>query len=97
MQIHIFNKIFLISLFSFLTFSEYRVYQYMVSPKDPSRSPSSHVITTSLDPVSYIQYHGGKDALKVDLLKTWMCKGHTGGKETCEDPSAELKKSEDGN
>ena len=82
MLIHIFSSL----LHIFSVNAEYRVYQYMVAPKDPGRSPSSHVITSTLDPVSYIHYHGGSDALRVDLLKTWMCKGHTGGKEICADP-----------
>ena len=87
MLIHIFSSIFL----SLVVSAEYRVYQYMVAPKDPGRAPSSHVITSTLDPVSYIAYHGGNDALRVDLLKTWMCKGHTGKKDICSDPLKKLQ------
>jgi hypothetical protein len=48
------------------------------------------MVTSTLDPTSYVSYHGGQGALRVNLLKTWTCKGHTGGKAICEDPMAKL-------
>ncbi len=87
MQTRTYNKFIVFCLISFNICAEYRVYQYSVSPKSQSRTPSSHIITSTLDPISYTQYHGGSDALRVDLLKTWMCKGHTGGKDHCQDPT----------
>lgn len=65
--------------------AEYRVYQYYVSSKykrpDEQRP---YLVTSTLDPVSYIAYHGGQESIKVDLLRTWPCPGHTGaGKPMC--------------
>lgn len=62
----------------------------MVSPRFQRRTPSSIMVTSTLDPTSYVSYHGGQGALRVNLLKTWTCKGHTGGKAICEDPMAKL-------
>ncbi len=70
--------------------AEYRVYQYMVSPRFQARKPSSVLVTSTLDPTSYLSYHGGQAALRVNLLKTWTCKGHTGRKSVCQDPMAKL-------
>jgi hypothetical protein len=66
--------------------AEYRVYQYMISPRLTERSPASFVVTSTLDPTSYVSYHGGSGAIRVNLLKTWSCMGHTGGKELCPEP-----------
>lgn len=84
------KKLLLFSLLSFSALAEYRVYQYMVSPRFQRRTPSSIIVTSTLDPSSYLSYHGGQDALRINLLKTWMCKGHTGGKSVCDDPMAKL-------
>ena len=47
----------------------------------------AYLVTDTLDPVSYISYHGGGDSIAIDLLRTWMCKGHTGGNtELCKAP-----------
>ena len=68
--------------------AEYRVYQYYVKsrfilPQDKN----SYIVTSTLDPVSYVAYHGGYDSIKVDLIRTWACVGHTGaGKKLCEPP-----------
>ena len=68
--------------------AEYRVYQYYVksvyaSPKDSSQ----YIVTSSLDPVTYVTYHGGSDTIEVDLLRTWTCEGYTGGsRQLCESP-----------
>jgi hypothetical protein len=69
-------------------FAEYRVYQYYVKSKFPRlEDQKSYLITSTLNPTSYLSYHGGNSTLKVDLLRTWMCKGYTGaGKEYCRAP-----------
>jgi len=91
MLTHIFNKkTFFLSLLTTVTLAEYRVYQYMVSPRFQRRTPSSIIVTSTLDPSSYVSYHGGQEALRINLLKTWTCKGHTGGKSVCDDPMAKL-------
>jgi hypothetical protein len=78
-------------------FSEYRVYQYYVksaysSPKDKTQ----YLVTSSLDPVTYVTYHGGSDTIEVDLLRTWTCEGYTGSSnELCDSPLVEGKNSRD--
>ena len=66
--------------------AEYRVYQYYVKSRfSLPQDKNSYIVTSTLDPVSYVAYHGGYDSLKVDLLRSWTCVGHTGaGKELCE-------------
>ena len=73
--------------------AEYRVYQYYVkstfaSPKDGS----NYLVTSTLDPVTYVTYHGGANSLKVDLLRTWTCEGYTGKQnQVCDSPLAQGK------
>ncbi|EQC46317.1 hypothetical protein [Bacteriovorax sp. Seq25_V] len=90
MQIHIFSKIALFSLISIPAFAEYRVYQYIVSPRLQTRTPSSFTVTSTLDPKTYVTYHGGMNALRINLLKTWTCKGNTSASDICDDPVAKL-------
>ncbi len=68
--------------------AEYRVYQYYVKSRFTlPQDKNSYIVTSTLDPVSYVAYHGGYDSIKVDLIRTWPCIGHTGaGKELCEPP-----------
>ena len=69
--------------------AEYRLYQYYVKAPatlHQSVDRDSYLVTSSLDPVSYVAYHGGKGALKVSLLRSWMCKGHTAGRPLCPPP-----------
>jgi len=75
------KTLFIASLFFMnLTFAQYRVYQYYVSSKLKLPTDSkSYLVTSTLDPVSYISYHGGSHSIKVDLLRSWKCPGHTGG------------------
>lgn len=59
--------------------AEYRVYQYAVKSKNTMRNdPDTYIVTSTLDPVSYISYHGGSESINVDLLRTWICRGYTG-------------------
>lgn len=49
------------------------------------------MVTSTLDPVSYTAYNGGNSMLSVDLLRTWICPGYTGGsKATCDSPYGKL-------
>ncbi|MBF0298839.1 MAG: hypothetical protein HQK51_08970 [Oligoflexia bacterium] len=77
--------------------AEYRLYQYVVSQNvvSPINSPqetksnqllNSYIILSTLDPVSYYSYHGGYSAIKIDLLRTWICPGYTGDKAYCDSP-----------
>ncbi len=79
-----------ILLFLFCTnlFAEYRVYQYYVKPTlNQPQDANSHLVTSSLSPQSYLAYHGGATAIKVTLLRTWLCPGFTGkNRKICEGP-----------
>lgn len=72
------------------TFAEYRAYQYLVVDKISKDKSSNSIIVSSLDPVTYISYNGGSNLVNVDLLRTWICPGHTGKKEVCPSPYSEL-------
>ena len=72
---------------SFSTFAEYRAYQYYVKAKElEGLDRRAYVVTSTLDPVSYVTYHGGKEVLTVDLLRSWVCRGNTGKKPICPPP-----------
>lgn len=67
-------------LINLSSFSEYRVYQYNVRAMDINPlENSTYTVTSSLNPISYVYYHGGPGLVQVDLVRTWMCKGYTGG------------------
>lgn len=86
------KKIILLLLFIQTTQAEYRVYQYYVKPAHSlSMDQKSHLVTSTLDPVSYISYHGGNAVIKIDLLRSWMCKGNTANKQLCAPPFEELQ------
>lgn len=74
-----------------ITHAEYRVFQYIVKNKITSAKdqPNSHMVTSTLNPVSYIAYHGGSSLINIDLMRTWICPGHTGRRlEICKSPYA---------
>lgn len=95
-----YNKKFIFSiliiglLLSFQSFAEYRVYQYLVSPTYPiPQDGQSFIVTSTLHPKAYETYHGGSESIKVDLLRSWICKGFTGDKkEFCKSPLSEALK-----
>ncbi|GEM_PF-717676 len=61
--------------------AEYRVYQYFIKSTYPKTDDQkSYVVTSTLDPVSYLAYNGGGETIKVDLVRSWVCLGHTGDK-----------------
>ncbi|MFT6631111.1 MAG: hypothetical protein ACJAS4_001058 [Bacteriovoracaceae bacterium] len=71
--------------------AEYRVFQYIVKNKITSAKdqPNSHMVISTLNPVSYIAYHGGSSLINIDLMRTWICPGHTGQKlKICQSPYA---------
>jgi hypothetical protein len=83
-------------LLAFITSAnaEYRVYQYIVKNNiEHIDSPKNNLITSTLDPTSYLAYNGGNTLVSVDLLRTWMCPGNTGLRQaTCESPYKKLNK-----
>jgi hypothetical protein len=73
--------------------AEYRVYQYVIKAKNPfSINQKAYMVTSTLDPQSYLSYHGGPSTLKIDLIRTWMCKGNTSLREYCESPYSKMKR-----
>ncbi len=79
-------------LYSITTYGEYRVYQYMIKHKVfLPQDTDSYIVTSTLDTVSYLAYHGGSSILEIDLLRSWKCLGYT-GKNTpiCLAPSAPI-------
>ena len=73
--------------------AEYRVYQYVVKNKIQfNDAPKSHMVTSTLDPISYVSYHGGESLITVNLLRTWLCPGHTANKDICKSPYQNSKR-----
>jgi hypothetical protein len=74
-------------LFNLPALAEYRVYQYSVTNLNQSNNLSSpQIALSSLDPISYVAYNGGAQAIKIDLLDSWMCRGNTGKDKYCRSP-----------
>lgn len=89
------KKTLLFSLLIANAHAEYRVYQYVVKNKVQTTNdqPVSQIITSSLNPQSYIAYHGGNQLISLDLLRTWMCPGSTAKmKKICPSPYGKLPK-----
>jgi hypothetical protein len=71
-------------LFSLNANCEYRVYQYYVHSKIKNLNPlTPTLVTSTLDPKSYIAYHGGNDSIEINLLRSWMCLGNTSHNSPC--------------
>ena len=74
--------------------SEYRAYQYLVVSKPEEQTQltksKSVVINSSLNPISYMTYHGGEKIVRIQLLNSWYCPGNTSKKEIC--PAPKLRK-----
>jgi hypothetical protein len=90
-------KSFLISIFLFSITSvhaEYRVYEYLVrSVNQIPQDKGTYIVTSTLFPSAYLAYHGG-DSIQIDLLKSWLCPGYTGGlKKICSSPYEAFTKS----
>jgi hypothetical protein len=75
------------------TYGEYRAYQYIV--KDKITQSDAKIITSSLNPTAYLAYNGSSSVIEVDLLRTWICPGHTGfKKDICPSPYKKLSMQE---
>lgn len=74
--------------------AEYRVYQYSVKYRKLYEVDTRpNLVTSTLDPVSYVAYHGGRETVLVDLLRSWTCKGYTGKfRAYCPSPYERAKK-----
>ena len=75
--------------FTPLAFSEYRAYQLLVERPEPQVRDGKFrwIVVTPLSPTHYSAYHGGANALRTRLLRTWMCPGDTGSfQKTCKSP-----------
>lgn len=71
-------------IFSPITLGEYRVYQYYVRSKIQNINPlSANLVTSTLNPIAYAAYNGGKLSVEVNLLRSWICKGDTSKKSFC--------------
>jgi len=67
------------------TNGEYRVYQYLIRNKD-NVDQGPFLDQSTLDPISYLAYHGGKNLIDISLLRTWICRGNTSYIKTCSPP-----------
>jgi hypothetical protein len=71
-------------IFSTQVFCEYRVYQYYVRSKLQNiTSVPSEIVTSTLNPISYVAYHGGNESVEVNLLRSWQCMGNTSKQPVC--------------
>lgn len=79
--------------------AEYRVYQYYVQPITFNQNdPNSYRVVSTLDPISYIAYHGGAESIRIDMISTWICKGHTGNRrELCPSPLEQFENQQNNN
>lgn len=69
---------------SSLAFAEYRVYQYYVRSKIQNITPqTTDLVTSTLNPLAYIAYHGGSESIEVNLLRSWQCMGNTSNLPVC--------------
>lgn len=67
--------------------AEYRAYQYYVKATHPyALDQKSYLVISTLNPIAYQAYHGGRVSLNVDLIRSWMCFGSTAGKRPCLPP-----------
>jgi hypothetical protein len=68
-------------------FGEYRVYQYYVRTKVQNLvNVSAELVTSTMNPIAYVAYHGGRDSLEVNLLRSWQCMGDTSKEQICTIP-----------
>jgi hypothetical protein len=81
-------------LYSITSLAEYRVYQYVIKNKGSYQDKDvTYNVLSTLNPVSYKAYHGGASNIQIDLLRTWICPGHTGNKQDyCPSPYEDMMK-----
>lgn len=74
----------ILALASSKAFSEYRVYQYYVRSKIQNLTPvAAELVTSTLNPIAYVAYHGGSESIEVNLLRSWQCMGNTSKEPVC--------------
>lgn len=67
-----------------MAFGEYRVYQYFIRSKIQNlTSTTAELVTSTLDPITYVAYHGGNESIEVNLLRSWQCMGNTSKEQIC--------------
>ena len=44
---------------------------------------AAELVTSTLNPLAYIAYHGGKESVEVNLLRSWQCMGDTSNSPVC--------------
>lgn len=70
--------------------AEYRVYQYLVKPKNLGSmvtQSEARPVKSTLNPVAFLSYNGGRGSVDVTLMRSWMCQGSTARREYCPHPS----------
>lgn len=86
--------VFVVSFFALSSAqAEYRVYQYLVKPKNMAAMVTqvqARPVRSTLNPVAFLSYNGGKSAVDITLMRSWMCPGSTARKEYCIHPSERL-------
>jgi len=73
--------------------AEYRVYQYLVKPRNAAvmvTQVDAKPVRSTLNPVAFLSYNGGKSAVDITLMRSWMCPGSTARKDFCIHPSERL-------
>ena len=75
--------VFISCLFSFSpVFAEYRVFQYWFISQTNQKS---QLVTSTLDPKSYLAYYGKNSYDQIQLIRSWICYGDTSKlKEPCQ-------------
>lgn len=44
---------------------------------------AAELVTSTLDPIAYVAYHGGDESVEVNLLRSWQCMGNTSKAQVC--------------
>lgn len=52
------------------------MYQYWIKSKSRDKA---ELITTSLNPKAYLAYYGNEKEISLNLMRSWVCHGDTGG------------------
>lgn len=70
--------------------AEYRVYQYLVKPKNLGAmvtQSEARPVKSTLNPVAFLTYSGGRGAVDITLMRSWMCPGSTARRDYCPHPA----------
>ena len=44
---------------------------------------AAELVTSTLNPLAYVAYHGGRESVEVNLLRSWQCMGDTSKSSIC--------------